>query len=64
MRTLLKVLNISENTRCLTPNQELKPQEYSLSLLPLLPSCDIKTNELFTGFGFSERYRKLQLLIL
>jgi len=32
-----------------------KPQEYFL--LPLLPSCDIKTNVLFTGFGFSERCR-------
>jgi len=31
-------------------------------LLPQLPSCDIKTNENFTGFGFSERCWKLQLL--
>jgi len=59
--TLLKVLNISENSLCLTPNQEYKTSRI-LSLLPLLPSCDIKTNELFTGFGFSERCQKLQLL--
>jgi len=28
-------------------------------LLPQLPSCDIKTNENFTGFGFSERCWKI-----
>jgi hypothetical protein len=28
-------------------------------LLPQLPSCDIKTNENLTGFGFSERCWKI-----
>lgn len=59
--TLLKVLHFSENSLVQLPTvfykPYKKPQEYFL--LPLLPSCDIKTNELFTGFGFSERYQKI-----
>lgn len=47
--TLFKVLHFSENSLVQLPTV----------LLPLLPSCDIKTNELFTGFGFSERYQKI-----
>ena len=61
----MKVIHFFWKLPCSTPIRILKPytklQEYFL--LPLLPSCDIKTNELFTGFGFSERTKGLQLLV-
>ena len=63
----LKSLFSEKNSRCSTPNNRIlkgvqKTSSRIQFLLPQLPSCDIKTNENFTGFGFSERCWKLQLL--
>jgi hypothetical protein len=62
-----EVLIFWKNSRCSTPNNRIlkgvqKTSSRIQFLLPQLPSCDIKTNENFTGFGFSERCWKLQLL--
>lgn len=59
-----EVLIFWKNSRCSTPNNSiLKGVQKTFSriqfLLPQLPSCDIKTNENFTGFGFSERCWKI-----
>lgn len=62
-----EVLIFWKNSLCSTPNNRIlkgvqKTSSRIQFLLPQLPSCDIKTNENFTGFGFSERCWKLQLL--
>ena len=60
----LKSLFSEKNSRCSTPNNRIlkgvqKTSSRIQFLLPQLPSCDIKTNENFTGFGFSERCWKI-----
>jgi hypothetical protein len=55
---------LKKNSLCSTPNNRIlkgvqKTSSRIQFLLPQLPSCDIKTNENFTGFGFSERCWKI-----